>query len=160
MDVNRDKKHLAIAGVPCQTWGDLYPDGQAMKAGTVFEDLDMPFFVTEGTVKAGILPGLQPAGGMAAARMRTREEEERDQLLQQICEVSFALHDLTLYLDTHPQEQEALKAYSEKNRERKELKKKFAEKFYPLTRDCMAECSGCEAFCWQEAPCPWEGGCI
>ena len=122
MDVNRDKKHLAIAGVPCQTWGDLYPDGQAMKAGTVFEDLDMPFFVTDGTVKAGILPGLQPAGGMAAARMRTKEEEEQDQLLQQICEVSFALDDLTLYLDTHPQEQEALKVFSEKNRERKELK--------------------------------------
>ena len=44
MDVNRDKKHLAIAGVPCQTWGDLYPDGQAMKAGTVFEDLDSDDF--------------------------------------------------------------------------------------------------------------------
>ncbi len=36
--------HLAIASVPVQSWGEVYDQNEALKTGTVFKDLDMPFF--------------------------------------------------------------------------------------------------------------------
>ena len=38
---------------------------------------------------------------------------DRMQLMKEIGEASFMVNDLTLYLDTHPTDQEALKAFSE-----------------------------------------------
>lgn len=35
--------HLAIASVPVQSWGEVYDQNEALKTGTVFKDLDMPF---------------------------------------------------------------------------------------------------------------------
>ena len=37
---------------------------------------------------------------------------DRMQLMKEIGEASFMVNDLTLYLDTHPTDQEALKAFS------------------------------------------------
>ena len=36
--------HLAIASVPVQSWGELYDQETALKTGTIFKDLDLPFF--------------------------------------------------------------------------------------------------------------------
>ena len=40
--------HLAIASVPCQKWGPLYDDEKALRQGTIFQELDLPFYVTDG----------------------------------------------------------------------------------------------------------------
>ena len=37
--------HLAIASVPIQSWGCLYDQDAALKNGTVFQDLDLPFLL-------------------------------------------------------------------------------------------------------------------
>lgn len=39
---------LAIATIPMQLWETLYEPGKALKQGTVFPSLDLPFFVTGG----------------------------------------------------------------------------------------------------------------
>ena len=44
---------------------------------------------------------------------------DRMQLMKEIGEASFMVNDLTLYLDTHPTDQEALKA-SEASKKRRE----------------------------------------
>ena len=46
---------------------------------------------------------------------------DRMQLMKEIGEASFMVNDLTLYLDTHPTDQEALKAFSEASKKRREL---------------------------------------
>lgn len=77
--------------------------------------------------------------------------------------VSFVLDDLRLYLDTHPEEPEGLAVFKKALEKRKELKRNFAMKFYPLTPDCMSDSSQqplTTDFCWQKGPAPWEGGCI
>ena len=138
--------HLAIASVPCQQWGPLYDDGKALRQGTIFQELDLPFYVTEGI----------PEGQCA-------QKENSSQLLCQIQQISFVLDDLTLYLDMHSEDGQALAMYQEKLAVRDQLKKEFAQKFYPLTRDCVAYCQGQAgvhgdyAFCWQDGPMPWEG---
>ncbi|MBR6527335.1 MAG: spore coat protein CotJB [Lachnospiraceae bacterium] len=138
--------HLAIASVPCQQWGPLYDDGKALRQGTIFQELDLPFYVTEGITE-----------GQCA------QKGNSSQLLCQIQQISFVLDDLTLYLDMHSEDGQALAMYQEKLAVRDQLKKEFAQKFHPLTRDCVAYCQGQagvhgdHAFCWQDGPMPWEG---
>ena len=42
-----NKEHLAIASVPVQTWGALYDKDEVLAAGTIFKELDMPFFAAD-----------------------------------------------------------------------------------------------------------------
>ena len=95
--------------------------------------------------------------------MYRNQPDKRNQLLQKINEVSFALDDILLYLDTHPEDQDALAVFRDAVRQRKQTLSEFAEQFYPLTPDCMAEIyekepsSSC--YCWQKGAAPWEGVC-
>lgn len=142
------EEHLAIASVPIQKFGAVYEDCEALHIGTVFKDLDKPFFAS-GTFQE-----------KTQTIAKSAEQEKREELLNRILEVSFVLDDLTLYLDTHETDQEALKLYRKKGEERNRLKQEFAEQFYPLTRDCLRYCKEETAFCWQDGPMPWEGACV
>ena len=48
----------------------------------------------------------------------------------------------------------------EKSMERKMLKHEFAKRFYPLTRDCIADDAELTEFSWQDGSMPWEGACL
>lgn len=78
---------------------------------------------------------------------------DREKLLKEIDQVSFMVDDLTLYLDTHPAEKEALECFSEAVKRRKELLMEYAKKFEPLIMDCVY-------FSWSDGPLPWEGGIV
>lgn len=94
---------------------------------------------------------------------------DRNSLLKQISEISFTVNDLTLYLDTHPEDQEALTAFKQAMEQRKQLLKTYAENFEPLTMDCVCpdtnnkndmntKYPGQKHFTWADGPLPWEGG--
>lgn len=80
-------------------------------------------------------------------------------LMKLINEVSFAVDDIKLYLDTHPCDENA-RAYFEKySRMRNEALKEYAENYGPLTVD-TAIYSDSEKWNWIDEPWPWqEGGC-
>lgn len=84
----------------------------------------------------------------------------KKELLQSINQVSFAIDDLLLFLDTHPREKRALEYFSELSARRNELLKKYAELHGPLTVD-TANDSCLRSWQWMEQPFPWEqeGGC-
>jgi len=137
--------HLAVASVPVQRWnGRLYEYTQALLTGTVFPELNMPFFAAE-TVPGEEVP--QASGGSDGP-----EQQERERLMEQLHAVSFALDDLVLFLDTHPSEPEAVSLRKQLIEERKRLLKEYDEKFYSLTKDCEG--------LWTEGPMPWEGACV
>lgn len=144
------EEHLAIASVPKQTWGAVYDDREALRVGTIFKDLDKPFFAAE---------TLRDTGN-ANDMLKPGKQLEREKLLTRILEVSFALDDLTLYLDTHEKDADANKMFLEKTKEREQLKKQFAMEFYPLTRDCVVYGKEDGSFLHVEGPCPWEGVCV
>lgn len=83
----------------------------------------------------------------------------REQLLQKINEVSFAVNDIHLFLDTHPECTEALEYFKVKMTERKKYMKQYAETFGPLTaEDAMKSSEYCwkwvtEAFPWEKGAC-------
>lgn len=80
----------------------------------------------------------------------------REQLLNDIGIVSFVLVDLSLYLDTHPFDRNAMEYFNHYNRIKHQMVKEFSMKYYPLTMD-MAESN--KEWRWGAAPLPWEGAC-
>ena len=87
--------------------------------------------------------------------------ERFEQMMTELSTISFAINDLTLYLDTHPNCPNGLTLFKELLQKRLDLLADFADKFYPLTQISMitgdkdTDCYG-----WSEGPAPWEGGLI
>lgn len=42
-----NQEHLAIASVPIQEWTKIYEPEEALFIGTIFSELDKPFFAAE-----------------------------------------------------------------------------------------------------------------
>ena len=82
---------LAIASVPPQTWSTPLEPIQGLKTGTIFQELDLPFYLAD---KADYSLPKTPADAETYARR-------------------FAIYDCLLYLDTHPADPEALSYYEQ-----------------------------------------------
>ena len=74
-------------------------------------------------------------------------------LLHQINEISFAMDELRLFLDTHPNCVEAIAQYNELNARRTVAVREYEAKFGPLS---YYSDSGCNTFTWVNAPWPWQ----
>ena len=53
---------LAMASVPVQKWGRRYDDAKALEQGTIFPDLDKPFFCGGNPVFSRKMPGADREG--------------------------------------------------------------------------------------------------
>ncbi|MGP4041364.1 spore coat protein CotJB [Gracilibacillus sp. D59] len=76
------------------------------------------------------------------------------QLLEQIQAVDFVLVELTLYLDTHPNDLDAIKQFNQASYESRQLKNQFEEHFGPLMQYGQSYSS--YPWNWKEAPWPWQ----
>lgn len=79
---------------------------------------------------------------------------DRNTLLRQINEVSFAAYDTLLFLDTHPDNQEALAFYREMSQRRNDALEEYGRMFGPLTADAPSAASG-NRWQWIDQPWPW-----
>ena len=77
----------------------------------------------------------------------------RDDLLKAINEVSFAMYDCCLFLDTHPMDSCALDYFQKMKKKRKAAMDIYTRKFGPLVLDCAGD--GC-TWDWGQEPLPWE----
>lgn len=77
------------------------------------------------------------------------------QLLHWIDMVSFAVVDITQYLDTHPEDADALKYFDHYSELRRAALRVYAEKYGPLTIDTARPAS---YWSWSAVALPWEGG--
>ena len=82
---------------------------------------------------------------------------DRSTMLQQINEISFAVYDTLLFLDTHPNDQQALQFYREMSQKRNAAMEEFGRIYGPLTVDCICATNG-NRWQWIDQPWPWEGG--
>ena len=80
-------------------------------------------------------------------------ENERREMIRQIKCYSFAVTDLALYLDTHPDDEKALCLHNKYSKELKELKDAYQKVYGPLTYYYP-----CNKWRWLEEPWPWERG--
>ena len=77
---------------------------------------------------------------------------EREMLLFQIMEKDFAVNDLNLYLDLHPEDQEIYEKFKQYTKECIELKDQYARKYGPLS---LEQTSG-GSYEWMKNPWPWD----
>lgn len=77
----------------------------------------------------------------------------REKMLKEIKSLQFAIIELALYLDTHPEDERALCLHRKYARELKDLKDKYQKVYGPLTINFP-----CNKWRWIEEPWPWERG--
>lgn len=85
---------------------------------------------------------------------QSSEKMARAELLRCIQEHSFAMHDLGLYLDTHPTDTRALADFQAHAEAYKTLSEVFADRFGALCRTQVRDKHGWAA--WSNTPWPWE----
>ncbi len=145
------KETLAMASVPKQEWCEPYDYETALKEGTIFPCLNLTFF------KADEGQSSLENHSLTA----TSEEIKREKMMSELSTVSFAINDLTLYLDTHPDCPKGLTLFKELLQKRLDLLADFASHYYPLTQISMITGKPeCDCYGWGEGPMPWEGACI
>ena len=121
---------LANCYVPVQqTATDRYTADVALARGTVFEGLDLPYM------------------GIVNERMKPMNAMDELQAL------AFCANELALYLDTHPEDEEAISIYNTYAELYEAAKNELEKDGVDLTR-LMAGQSG--KYTWLRNPWPWE----
>lgn len=95
------------------------------------------------------LPAPLPRPGQATAPTMAEYYDE----LFELQAIDFVLVELTLYLDTHPNDTAALEQLNETAIRRKQMKEQFEARFGPLTQ---FQSPAGAPFSWAELPWPWE----
>jgi len=85
--------------------------------------------------------------------MNTVDCELREEMMEQIRCLEFAINDLALYLDTHPEDEKALCLHRKYCKQCKDLRDKYQKVYGPLTINFP-----CNKWRWLEEPWPWERG--
>lgn len=80
---------------------------------------------------------------------------QKEELLYNILMYKFALTELDLYLDTHPNDSQMLNLYNKYLSEEKRLCDQFEKNYGPLTID--SDNLGNNSWKWIKSPWPWEG---
>lgn len=76
-------------------------------------------------------------------------------LMKQINESSFAMDDVLLFLDTHPNDPDAMRYYHNVVGMRKNVVSAYERQYGPLTVDSVTG----NTWSWMTQTWPWEGGC-
>ena len=120
---------LAVPYVPFQQNDPKrYQNMEALSEGTLFPGLNLPFHLAR--------------NGRPVARCPRAE----------LMALGFVVHELGLYLDTHPDDAEAFKLYQSYVKLLKQGKQTYVEKFGPLVQ---TDAAMDDSFTWVNAPWPW-----
>jgi spore coat protein JB len=80
--------------------------------------------------------------------------EEFYQWMEELQAVDFVLVELTLYLDTHPQDQNAIQQFNQFAKQRKQIKRAIESKYGPLQQ--FGNSYSGMPWNWSEGPWPWQ----
>lgn len=78
---------------------------------------------------------------------------KREEMIMKIRELDFAVEDIALYLNTHPDDRRALCLHNTYAKQLRDVKDKYQRVYGPLTIDFP-----CNKWRWLETPWPWERG--
>ena len=121
---------LAMSYTPMQQCSEpAYEDKMALARGTLFPGLDLPFM---------------------------HMVNKPDGLSTPLCELmalDFVVHELRLYLDTHPDDSEAFQSLQTCIRLSREGRRRYVEQYGPISIDDMRFA---DSYTWIDAPWPWQ----
>lgn len=77
----------------------------------------------------------------------------QEELMKKLQSLAFAINDLALYLDTHPNDEKAIKLHNDYANQYRTAQDRYEREYGPLSIFCP-----CNSWRWIEGPWPWEGG--
>ena len=83
----------------------------------------------------------------------TSPNKTRNEMMRSVMEADFAVYDVQLYLDTHPEDEKALSMYTDLVRRAQDAKRAYEAAYGPITADAAA---GKREWTWIRSPWPWE----
>ena len=86
---------------------------------------------------------------------RLNPMNEQEKLLYELDSIGFAMHDLNLYLDMHPENQSMVALFNDYRRKLEELTKNYESMYGPLTVNSNEMEN--KTFSWVNTSWPWEG---
>lgn len=90
--------------------------------------------------------------------MMSGNNMEQSTLLHDINVLDFVIVEMTEYLDTHPNDTEAIEYVNHYIHMKNKAMKDYAMRFGPLSISSAAD-SNRKEWAWSLQPPPWEGGC-
>lgn len=91
--------------------------------------------------------------GISCSCSCNENDSTREELIHDIKCYNFAVIELALYLDTHPDDERAICLHNNYAKILKDLKDKYQKVYGPLSIYYP-----CNKWRWLEEPWPWEGG--
>lgn len=82
-------------------------------------------------------------------------KNEQERMLYELDSISFAAHELNLYLDMHPEDQSMTTLFNDYRRKLEELTKNYESMYGPLTVNSNEMEN--KTFSWVNTSWPWEG---
>ena len=79
---------------------------------------------------------------------------ERNRLLEELTILDFAAIDLALYLNTHPDDHQAITYYNDVTRKANDARAAYEKAFGPLTS--FRSSSSAHSWDWNNEPWPWD----
>lgn len=109
----------------------------------------------EGYMKGNLFPELYDQyGNYQPVMLRAKDEQSR--LLLELSAVSFASHELNLYLDLHPNDESVLALFNDYRRKSNLLMDEYETKYGPITVN--SDSLNASPFLWEVDAWPFEGG--
>ncbi len=141
-------KHPTVKRRPEGCNGTLPPMAPLANPYVPFQQENPPQYdARKGLIRGTMFPGLDlPFMGMS------NREEKPDTLLSQLQTLNFAITELSLYLDTHREDHEALDLYRAYQEMYVKLRKQYEEECGPLNHMHPGE----GEYRWLDDPWPWE----
>lgn len=109
----------------------------------------------EGYMKGNLFPELYDQyKNYQPVMLRAKDEQSR--LLLELSAVSFASHELNLYLDLHPNDESVLALFNDYRRKTNSLIDEYEMKYGPITVN--SDSLNASPFLWEVDAWPFEGG--
>lgn len=83
--------------------------------------------------------------------------KSKAEMLKDISMIDFVIVEMTLYLDTHPHEKQAIDYVNYYIRKKNQMLTQYSLLYGPLTVSSVQP--GGNEWTWALEPMPWEGGC-
>ena len=121
---------LGLSYTPMQTASTpAYDSGEALRRGTLFPGLDLPFMNVVNTKNVSNTP------------------------LGELQAMYFVCHELQLYLDTHRDDTEAFKTFKAALEVLRQAREKYVDKYGPIS---VSDLACADTYTWYASPWPWE----
>ena len=85
-----------------------------------------------------------------------KANDEKSKMLLELGEISFASHELNLYLDIHPNDKSMIELFNNYRRKTNQIMDEYEKRFGPISINSNA--LNVTPFVWEEEAWPFEGG--